>query len=244
MRATNRRNQEISEEMIDSTLADSFPASDPPSWTLGRERYHGNEFVTGMSESRRTSNKEKSSLKRDVDLSEEQRAAVVKILNALLSDEYLLYTKTQNYQWNLTGPQFRDLHKLFEEQYIELSEIVHQVAERGRALDGWTFGTMNEFSQHAKLKERPGRYPRAREMIANLLGDHEAVIRQLRGNLETCADKCRDMGTHDFLTDLMEQHEKMAWMLRAFLSQFSPCDRGKLEKYGTHPLKIVSHMKR
>jgi hypothetical protein len=90
--------------MIDSTLADSFPAGDPPSWTLGRERYHGKEFVTGMSESRRTSNKEKSSLKRDVDLSEEQRAAVVKILNALLSDEYLLYTKTQNYHWNLTGP--------------------------------------------------------------------------------------------------------------------------------------------
>lgn len=25
------------EEMIDQTLADSFPASDPPAWTLGRE---------------------------------------------------------------------------------------------------------------------------------------------------------------------------------------------------------------
>jgi hypothetical protein len=39
MRATSRRNQEISEEMTDATLADSFPASDPPCWTLGRERY-------------------------------------------------------------------------------------------------------------------------------------------------------------------------------------------------------------
>ena len=54
-------------------------------------------------------------------------------------------------------------------------------------------------------------------MIANLLADHEAVIRQLRGDLETCADKYHDMGTNDFLTGLMEQHEKMAWMLRAFL---------------------------
>ena len=113
MRATSRRNQEISEEMIDSTLADSFPASDPPSWTLGRERYHGKEFVTGISEPRRTGNKGKSSLKRDADLSEEQRTGVVKILNTLLCDEYLLYTKTRNYHWNVTGPQFHDLHKFF-----------------------------------------------------------------------------------------------------------------------------------
>jgi starvation-inducible DNA-binding protein len=54
-------------------------------------------------------------------------------------------------------------------------------------------------------------------MIANLVDDHETVIRQLRNDLETCADKYHDMGTNDFLTGLMEQHEKMAWMLRAFL---------------------------
>ena len=139
----------------------------------------------------------------------------------------------------------RDLHKLFEEQYIELSEIVDRIAERGRSLDGSAFGTMNEFCHHAKLKEPSDHYPDPCEMIANLVEDHEAVIRQLRRDLETCADKYRDLGsTSDFLTGLMEQHEKMTWMLRAFLSQFSPCDRGKLEKYSTHPLKLISHMKR
>jgi len=169
---------------------------------------------------------------------------MVKILNALLSIEYLLYTKTQSYHWNVTGPQLRDLHKLFEEQYIELSEIVDQIAERGRSLDGWAFGTMSEFSQHTRLKEHPGHHPETCEIIANLLSDHEAVIRQLLGALETCADKFRDMDTNGFLAGLVEQHEKMAWMLRAFLNQFSPCDSGKLEKYGTHPLKLISHMKR
>jgi starvation-inducible DNA-binding protein len=54
-------------------------------------------------------------------------------------------------------------------------------------------------------------------MIANLLADHETIIRHLRMDLETCGDKYHDMGTNDFLTGLMEQHEKMAWMLRAFL---------------------------
>jgi starvation-inducible DNA-binding protein len=204
--------------MIDATLADSFPASDPPSWTLGRD--HNDQEKSGAAAVGQTSkipDKERSNMQTNIDLSEEQRTGVVKILNTLLSDEYLLYTKTRNYHWNVTGPQFHDLHKFFEEQYTELSEIVDEVAERGRTLDGWAFGTMSEFTEHARLKEHPGHYPKAREMIANLLEDHETVIRQLRSDLESCADKYHDMGTNDFLTGLMEQHEKMAWMLRAFL---------------------------
>ena len=212
------RPDQLSEEMIDATLSDSFPASDPPSWTLGRDR-NTQEKITGASVTQTSTihDKEKLVMKTNIDLSEEQRGAVVQILNTLLSDEYLLYTKTRNYHWNVTGPQFNDLHKFFEEQYTQLNEIVDQVAERGRTLDGWAFGTMSEFCQHARLKEHPGQYPRAREMIANLVDDHETVIRQLRSDLEICADKYHDMGTNDFLTGLMEQHEKMAWMLRAFL---------------------------
>jgi starvation-inducible DNA-binding protein len=54
-------------------------------------------------------------------------------------------------------------------------------------------------------------------MLANLLVDHEATIRQMREDLETCADTYHDIGTNDFLTGLMERHEKMTWMLRSFL---------------------------
>jgi starvation-inducible DNA-binding protein len=68
-----------------------------------------------------------------------------------------------------------------------------------------------------RLKEHPGEYPAAQKMISNLLGDHETIIPTLRVDLETCADKYHDIGTNDFLTGLMEKHEKMAWMLRAFL---------------------------
>jgi starvation-inducible DNA-binding protein len=156
-------------------------------------------------------------MKTNIGLSEEQCGGVAKILNTLLSDEYLLYTKSRNYHWNVLGPQFNDLHKFFEEQYTELTQIVDDTAERARALGAWALGTLTEFSQQARLSEHPGQYPRAREMIANLLADHEAIIRQLRTDLETCAEKYHDMGTSDFLTGLMEKHEKMAWMLRAFL---------------------------
>jgi starvation-inducible DNA-binding protein len=153
----------------------------------------------------------------NIGLSEEQREGVVGILNTLLADEYLLYTKTRNYHWNVVGPQFNDLHKFFEAQYTALNEIVDDVAERGRTLGGNAPGTMAEFLKYTRLTEQPGHYPDARDMIADLLADHEALICQLRVDLETCVEKYHDAGTNDFLTGLMEQHEKMAWMLRAFL---------------------------
>jgi starvation-inducible DNA-binding protein len=215
MGTTTVRGQTISEEMIDATLADSFPASDPPSWTLGRESYEAKESVSAI-ETAEPNRKEASIMNPNIELTDEQRSGVVKILNTLLSDEYVLYTKTRNYHWNVTGPQFNDLHKFFEEQYTELSQFVDDIAERARSLGGWALGTLKEFSQHARLSEHPGQYPKAREMIANLLADHETIVRRLRTDLET-AEKHHDMGTNDFLTGLMEKHEKMAWMLRAFL---------------------------
>ena len=215
--ARDSNSQTLSEAMIDATLEDSFPASDPPSWTLGRER-PGMQKVAHEPDNRNINNdlKESSATKPNIDLSDEQRERVIAILNNVLSDEYVLYTKTRNYHWNVMGPQFNDLHKFFEEQYTELNGVADDVAERARSLGGWAFGTLREFSQHARLNEHPGEYPNARQMIANLLADHEILVRQLRAHLET-AEKHHDMGTNDFLTGLMEKHEKMAWMLRAFL---------------------------
>jgi starvation-inducible DNA-binding protein len=156
-------------------------------------------------------------MKPSIDLADAHRASVVALLNDLLADEYLLYTKTRNYHWNVVGPQFNDLHKFFEGQYEALDDVVDDVAERARALGGQAFGTLAEFVEHARLQEAPHHYPDARGMLAALLADHETLIRQLRGDLTTALDKHGDAGTSDFLTGLMEKHEKMAWMLRAFL---------------------------
>ncbi|MGH7326580.1 MAG: Dps family protein [Candidatus Rokuibacteriota bacterium] len=155
-------------------------------------------------------------MKLNIGIPDPSRDALVTILNTLLADEYLLYTKTRNYHWNVTGPQFNDLHKFFEAQYEALNEVVDEVAERARTLGGRALGTLVEFAKVTRLRERPGEYPDARGMIADLLADHETLVRQLRGDLETAA-KHGDAGTNDFLTGLTEKHEKMAWMLRAFL---------------------------
>jgi starvation-inducible DNA-binding protein len=157
----------------------------------------------------------------NIGLSGADRDGVLEILRALLADEYVLYTKTRNYHWNVVGPQFNDLHKFFESQYEELDDVVDDVAERMRALGGWSPGSLAEFLRSTRLGEHPGEIPEPRRMIADLLEDHEALIRSLRADLETVLERYHDAGTNDFLTGLMERHEKMAWMLRAFLGEES-----------------------
>jgi starvation-inducible DNA-binding protein len=156
-------------------------------------------------------------MKPNIGITDKDCDGVVKALTALLADEYVLYTKTRNYHWNVVGPHFSDLHKFFESQYEELDDIVDEVAERARAVGGHAIGTLEEFARHARVKEHPAHYPASPEMIVDLLGDHETIIRQLRKDVQMTAEKYHDVGTSDFLTGILEQHEKMGWMLRANL---------------------------
>ncbi|MBI5147215.1 MAG: DNA starvation/stationary phase protection protein [Thaumarchaeota archaeon] len=155
----------------------------------------------------------------NIGISDGNRKGVNQILNDLLADQYVLYTKTRNYHWNVTGMQFNDLHKFFESQYAALDASIDAVAERIRSLGGMSTATLAEFSKNSRLKEHPAKYPDAKVMISNLLSDHEATIRNLRKDIDACDKKHHDVGTADFLTGLMEEHEKMAWMLRAFLDK-------------------------
>jgi starvation-inducible DNA-binding protein len=152
-----------------------------------------------------------------IGLKESSRTKILALLDSLLADEYLLYTKTRNFHWNVTGPQFNDLHKFFEAQYETLDGFVDDIAERSRALGGRAAGSMKEFLHAARLDESTGRPPKADAMLGELLRDHESLIRWLRADVDE-AGKLSDQGTADFLTGLMEEHEKMAWMLRSFLS--------------------------
>jgi starvation-inducible DNA-binding protein len=156
-------------------------------------------------------------MKPNIGMADDDRQAVVQILNTLLSDENVLYTKTLNYHWNVVGPNFNHLHKFFETLYTEGDEVIDAVAERARTLGGRAFGSLAEFTKSARLTEDPGAVPSAREMLASLLADHESVITTLRADVDTVSNDHHDAGTADFLTGLLVQHEKTAWMLRAHL---------------------------
>ena len=156
----------------------------------------------------------------DIGLAEESLNGVIQILNNALCDEYVLYTKTRNYHWNVVGPHFHDRHEFFQEQYEIIDEIIDEVAERARQLNGKSLGSIKEFLEYTRLKESSAdENLDDRRMISNLLTDHEQIIKTLRKDADECEDKYHDMGTNDFLISLVQKHEKMAWMLRAHLDQ-------------------------
>ena len=154
-----------------------------------------------------------------IGIDENDRQAVIEMLTSLLSDEYVLYTKTRNYHWNVVSPHFNDYHKFFEGQYGQIAVFIDDVAERIRQLGGKAIATLEELKNHSRLSEHPGKYPTDKEMFSNLIQDHESIIRNLRTDLEKSDKSFHDMGTSDFLTGLMENHEKMVWMLRATAPQ-------------------------
>jgi starvation-inducible DNA-binding protein len=155
-------------------------------------------------------------MKVNIGITEKNRQAVAAALNQLLADEHILYNKTRNYHWSIEGPSFMEFHKLYEGQYDELAEIIDQIAERIRTIGHFAEGRLKELLKLASLDEPPAPTDQAKQ-IANLDSDHEMIIVRLRKLITEFDEKYKDIGSSDFVTGLLKQHEKMAWMLRSYL---------------------------
>ena len=158
-------------------------------------------------------------MKPNIEISSENLKEVATLLNTLLADEYLLYTKTRNAHWNIQGKNFIELHKFFESQYDNLDIIIDDTAERVRALGHFALGSLKNFLQVARLSEQNDDFTDQDHIIQTLLEDHESIIRSLRRDITIVGEEFKDPGNADFMTGLMEQHEKMAWMLRSHLQK-------------------------
>ena len=152
-----------------------------------------------------------------IGISEKNLHNSIKLLSTLLADEMTLYIKTRKFHWNVSGESFMELHKLFQDQYTTLEETIDLLAERINKLGGKTIGTLKEFSQLSGIKEAPNKYPSEKEMLKELLVDHEYVVIELRKGIIACSEKNKDAGTAYILTGLMEEHETFAWILRRYL---------------------------
>lgn len=151
----------------------------------------------------------------EIGIDPSDRRSIADGLSTLLADTYTLYLKTQSFHWNITGPMFRALHAMFEEQYKDLAGAVDEVAERIRALGHPAAGSFAQFSKLTTLEEETGT-PSADEMVRQLVTGHEAVVRTAR-NAFTTAEEAEDQVTMDLLAERMQVHEKQAWMLRSLL---------------------------
>ena len=149
----------------------------------------------------------------DIGIEEADRIEIAEGLKRLLADSYTLYLQTHNFHWNVTGPQFRELHLMFEEHYTELATAVDDIAERIRTLDVVAPGTYREFAQLSSINEVEG-VPSSAKMVNLLTSGHEQVVKTSREVLRV-AQQAEDESTASLVSDRMRIHEKTAWMLRA-----------------------------
>ena len=152
----------------------------------------------------------------NIGISDADRTAIAEGLSRVLADTYTLYLTTHNFHWNVTGPHFRSLHIMFEEEYTELWGATDIIAERIRALGHYAPGSYAEFSRIATVPDVPPTPPKAMEMIRILVQGHETVSRIAREFIPV-AEEAGDDPTADMLTDRCAMHDGTAWMLRSLL---------------------------
>ena len=153
----------------------------------------------------------------DIGISSDERAKIANGLSRLLADSYTLYLKTHNFHWNVTGPMFMTLHRMFEEQYSELALAVDEIAERIRALGHPAPGSYVEFQALTSIQDDAGTLD-AQAMIAALVTAQETVARTAR-EVFPVVEAAADEPSADLLTQRMQVHEKNAWMLRSLIEK-------------------------
>src|SRR6476619_3898973 len=92
-------------------------------------------------------------MKAEIGIPEKDSQIVAEKLNKILADEFVLYTKTRNYHWNVEGINFMEMHKFYETLYEELDEVIDEVAERIRAIGHYSQGRLKDFIESSDLME-------------------------------------------------------------------------------------------
>lgn len=131
----------------------------------------------------------------------------------LLADTYTLYLKTQNYHWHVRGPNFKSLHLMLEEQYVQLAAAVDVLAERIVTLGHNAPASFAEFNSLRSIKEGDAKKT-ADQMIEDLCDDHQFILADLYKVLKIAQEQ-NDEGSANLLGDRIAEHEKIHWMLRA-----------------------------
>jgi starvation-inducible DNA-binding protein len=156
-------------------------------------------------------------MKTEIGITDANRQAVATELAKLLADETVLYTKTKYAHWNIEGADFYDKHKFFEAQFEQLDDIIDSVAERIRTIGHYAPATLKSYLSLTHLTEQTRQKNDSQGFIKELLEDHESIVIELRKHIKSFTNNFHDAGSSDFITGLMETHEKMAWFLGSHL---------------------------
>jgi starvation-inducible DNA-binding protein len=151
-----------------------------------------------------------------IDLDSETRAQVIALLNQQLADTLDLYSQTKQAHWNVKGPQFYQLHELYDKLAADLLDHADTIAERGTALGGTALGTLRMAAKTTRLRDYPENAAACQTSVQVLAERHAALANTTRAAIDE-ADKLGDANTADLFTGISRSLDKALWFLEAHL---------------------------
>jgi starvation-inducible DNA-binding protein len=145
-------------------------------------------------------------------LSSEATGEIAAALTTLLADSFALYLKTKNFHWHVSGPHFRDYHRMFDEQAAEIFAMTDPLAERARKIGGTTLRSIGHIGRLQRLPDNDATYVEPADMLADLLGDNKQLAAFMRQTHDLCDDH-DDVATESLLEEFIDQTEKRIWFL-------------------------------
>ena len=150
------------------------------------------------------------------DLPESTRTAMVQLLNQRLADSVDLQTQSKQAHWNVRGPSFYSLHKLFDEVAEDVSEFTDLLAERATALGGIAEGTVASVAPRTSLPAYSLTIRDGRDHVEALSRALAAFGKLARAGINQAED-AGDADTSDVFTEISRKTDKLLWFVEAHL---------------------------
>jgi starvation-inducible DNA-binding protein len=149
-----------------------------------------------------------------IDLPENDRQPLIELLNLRLADTADLYSQIKQAHWNVKGPNFFQLHILFDQLAGEVLPFIDLIAERATALGGVAMGTVRMAAENSVLSEYPIEAAEGQRHLKALIDRYSVYTANVRKAIDV-ADEHHDKSTADLFTEVSRAADKQMWFLEA-----------------------------
>jgi starvation-inducible DNA-binding protein len=146
------------------------------------------------------------------DLPADGVAAISTELRRLLADVFVLYVKTKNFHWHMSGSHFRDYHLLLDEQSEQIFAMTDDIAERASKIGGTSLRSIGDIARHQRLQDNNESFVEPHDMLSELTQDNQQLTRSLRGAHALC-DEHNDVATASLIENWIDETERRTWFL-------------------------------
>lgn len=162
----------------------------------------------------KTANGKTNLLETKNDLEKSTRQKIIEICNARLADAIDLQYAVKTAHWNVKGPSFGSLHKLFDEVHEYVEDAIDMIAERVVQLGGTALGTTRIAAENSNLEEYPVNIYAGLDHVDAVSDRMAAFGKLMRENIDETED-AGDKDTSDMFIDLSRENDKFLWMVEA-----------------------------